>query len=245
MIAFFLILSITLWCVGISISTEVLVVESIVEFTAGNITANLKEWESDVAIMFYAPWCTYCKQLKPTWGTIAELKKYDKDVNVGVFDCEASNKHIDVCRNFGIDRYPTLAFIGYGKLNQAEGGALIGTVYNQRIVRYIADLYPEAVYDWVNMLCFMSSLNRKWDDFIGFFTGRTRVKRQLERNKARVEAAERKAELFSQELERYKANEVFDALEDSGDPFSLLHSLEPDEVSRKSSDIAKWLVSHL
>ena len=116
---------------------------------------------------------------------------------------------------------------------------MIGTVYNQRIVRYIADLYPEAVYDWVNMLCFMSSLNRKWDDFIGFFTGRTRVKRQLERNKSRVEAAERKAELFSQELERYKANEVFDALEDSGDPFPLLHSLEPDEVSRKSSVTAK------
>jgi len=26
------------------------------EFTANNITANYKDWDSDLAIMFYAPW---------------------------------------------------------------------------------------------------------------------------------------------------------------------------------------------
>ncbi len=27
------------------------------EFTEANLTSNVKEWSSDLAIMFYAPWC--------------------------------------------------------------------------------------------------------------------------------------------------------------------------------------------
>lgn len=41
---------------------------------------------------------------------------------------------------------------------------------------------------------------------------------------------EKKASLFGKELEKYKANDVFDALEFLGDPFPLLNQLEPDEV---------------
>lgn len=131
----------------------------------------------------------------------------------------------------GVDRYPSVYFIGYGNFHQAANGALLGKEPYPRVVRYVADLYPEALYDWVNMLAALSACHRRWDDFKGFFTGRTRSAVQLNKMKVRVSEAERKARLFSKELEKYKANEIFDELDDHGDPFPLLNSLEPDKVS--------------
>jgi thiol-disulfide isomerase/thioredoxin len=210
--------------------TEEYVTKAIVEFVPANITHNLKEWDKDLVIMFYAPWCVNCDHLLPTWGTIASLKKDNTDVAVGKFDCEASTQSTEICQQLHVDRYPSVLFIGFGNFNQAKGGTLWGKVNNPRLVRFVADLYPEAVYEWVNMLCAMSGWQRKWDDLKGFITGRSRSARQLERLKHRVDVAERKAELFSKELERYKAVELFDTIEDHGDPFTLLHTLEPDEV---------------
>jgi thiol-disulfide isomerase/thioredoxin len=216
-------------CAG-GVITEEYVAKAIVELSAANVTRNLKEWDTDLVIMFYAPWCKYCKQLLPTWGTIATLKEDNNEVTVGKFDCEESERNTDICRDFNVDRYPSIYFVGYGDFNQADGGTMIGAVSNPRVVRYVADLYPEAIFDWVNMLTALSGWHRRWDDFVGFFTGKSRAVRQVARLKSRTEAAERKAELFGKELERYKANELFDELEDHGDPFPLLSSLEPDEV---------------
>nr|XP_023994874.1 protein disulfide-isomerase TMX3-like [Salvelinus alpinus] len=40
-------------------------------------------------IGFYAPWCTYCKQLDPVWYEIgAELKNIGSPVNVGKVDAD-------------------------------------------------------------------------------------------------------------------------------------------------------------
>lgn len=210
--------------------TEEYVSKAVVEFTSSNITQNLKEWEKDLVIMFYAPWCINCRHLLPTWGAIASLKEDTPDVAVGKFDCEASTESVQICQELRVDRYPSVYFMGFGNFNQADGGALIGKVRNPRVVRFVADLYPEAVYDWVNMLCSLSGWQRTWDGIKGFFTGKSRSSRQIERLQQRVATAERKAALFSKELERYKAIDLFDTMEDHGDPFGLLHSLDPDEV---------------
>lgn len=211
--------------------TEQTVVLAIEEFTDHKLISNLDEWETDLVVMFYAPWCKYCKQLLPTWGTIASLKQNDNDIAVGKFDCEGSDDSVEICKELGVDRYPSVYFIGYGNFHQAANGALFGSEPNPRVVKYVADLYPEALYDWVNMLASLSSWHRRWDDFKGFFTGRTRSAVQLNSMKARVSEAERKALLFGKELEKYKANEIFGELEDHGDPFPLLNTLEPDEVT--------------
>lgn len=226
------------WSAARAAVTEQTVVLAIEEFNEHNITSNLDEWDTDLVVMFYAPWCKYCKQLLPTWGTIASLKENDNNVAVGKFDCERSDLSEEICKELGVDRYPSVYFIGYGNFNNAEGGALIGNVPNPRVARYAADLYPEALYDWVNMLASLSKWQRRWDDFKGFFTGRTRSAVQLHSMKSRVAEAERKAALFGKELEKYKANEIFDELDDHGDPFPLLHSLEPDEVSKICCDSA-------
>ena len=49
----------------------------VTEFSISNITTNVKEWDTDLAIMFYSPLCQYCKQLAPSWEHISYL--VDKD----------------------------------------------------------------------------------------------------------------------------------------------------------------------
>lgn len=44
-----------------------------------------------------------------------------------------------------------------------------------------------------------------------------------------------KTQLFGEELEKLKADDLFGRLTDHGDPFPLLSGLEPDEVSSLSS----------
>lgn len=54
-------------------------------------------------VKFYAPWCGHCQKLAPTWNELAkELKGV---VNVAEINCDA---HGSVCRNAGIEGYPTV-----------------------------------------------------------------------------------------------------------------------------------------
>jgi hypothetical protein len=98
-------------------------------------------------------------------------------------------------------------------------------------VRFSAALYPEAIYDWVQMLAAMSTWQRRWDDFKGLFTGKTRMLKQVEKLKDQVHKLEKKATLFGNELEKYKADELFDSLKDLGDPYPLLANITLDAVT--------------
>jgi hypothetical protein len=99
-----------------------------------------------------------------------------------------------------------------------------------RFAKYTADLYAEAIYDWTRMLYSMGVMQRRWDDFIGFFTGKSRAQKKVGKLQEKLGKLQRKVELFSTELEKYKSIELFDKLEDHGDPFPLLASMEPDAV---------------
>lgn len=44
-----------------------------------------------LSLQFYAPWCTFCKQLDPVWHQIgSELKSLGSPVNVGKSDATVS-----------------------------------------------------------------------------------------------------------------------------------------------------------
>jgi hypothetical protein len=115
-----------------------------VELSASNVTHNVEDWESDLAIMFYSPTCKYCKQLSPSWDQISILATHDaQDLTVGRFNCEASEAHLAVCHDLSVDRYPSVYFIGYGNYNQAPEGNPFVKNTHPRIAQYTADLYPE------------------------------------------------------------------------------------------------------
>ena len=74
----------------------------------------------DVFVMYYAPWCGFCKALAPTWGELAELYKEAAvdDLVIAKFDA-TENEAKDV----KITGFPTMIF--YPKDNKA------GIVYDE------------------------------------------------------------------------------------------------------------------
>ena len=123
-----------------------------VELSAANITSNVKDWEVDLAVMFYAPWCKYCKQLAPSMARMAELQESKKELVFGKYNCEQSDTDVKLCRALGITQYPSVYFFGFGNFNQAPKGNIFGRSDFSRMVKYTADLIPEAIYDWILML---------------------------------------------------------------------------------------------
>ena len=202
----------------------------VTEFSISNITSNVKEWDTDLAIMFYSPLCQYCKQLTPSWEHISYLvSSKSTDVAVGKFNCESSTNHAEICQILGVDRYPSIYFLGYGNINQAPQGNPFGKSSLERMARFTADLYPEAIYDWVRMLIGISNSQRKWDDFTSIFTGNGRFLRKINHLQKELQNSRSKTDSYLEELQRYKAREVFDNIPDNGDSFELLSSIEPDE----------------
>lgn len=157
-----------------------------VEITHANLSANLNEWDTDMAVMFYAPWCKYCKQLSPSWEQIAASTASNKDLVVGKFNCEKPAENNELCLKIGIDRYPSVYFIGYGNLHQVLAGNPFAANPYPRIARYVADLYPQAIFDWVKMCAQISSFQRSWYDFKGIFTGKSRSADKVKKLKAKV-----------------------------------------------------------
>jgi thiol-disulfide isomerase/thioredoxin len=157
-----------------------------VEITHANITSNYADWDSDMAIVFYAPWCKYCKQLSPSWEQIAAATSTKKDLVVGKFNCETPAENVQFCQKVGVDRYPSIYFMGYGNLQQAPPGKPFAANPQPRIARYVADLYPEAIYDWVRMCAQISTMQRSWDDFKSIYTGKSRGAKKLQTLKSKV-----------------------------------------------------------
>jgi len=171
-----------------------------------------------MAVMFYAPWCEYCRQLYPSWEVIAELLSPMNNLQVGYFNCEEPPKNADTCSALGVDRYPSLYFFGYGNFYQPNG------LNRSNTVRFESDLIPNALYDWIWMLTYTSRAHRYWA-WLGSVLKGDSVSKDAES----VRVLERRVAELSSEVERYKVLEVFDEMRDSGDVFPLVSSLQPDE----------------
>ena len=138
------------------------------EISRSNLTSNMNMWYTDMAVMFYAPWCNYCKQLKPSWSHIASINHEKPDIIVGTFDCDLNALNTELCRKIGVDRYPSIYYFGYGSLNLSNSSPnntykekAMNRISNpKRVVRYVADLYPDRIFDWVRMLRNISRLQR-------------------------------------------------------------------------------------
>uniref|UniRef100_A0A182N0B0 Thioredoxin domain-containing protein n=1 Tax=Anopheles dirus TaxID=7168 RepID=A0A182N0B0_9DIPT len=68
---------------------------------------------SSYFVMFYAPWCDYCKKLAPTWATLAEVRNGAPDglVRIGRVDCTTDG---DLCTQHDVTGYPMLKLFRKG-----------------------------------------------------------------------------------------------------------------------------------
>ncbi|XP_050925732.1 protein disulfide-isomerase TMX3 isoform X1 [Lates calcarifer] len=65
-----------------------------------------------VVLQFYAPWCTFCKQLDPVWHQIgSELKSLGSPVNVGKSDATTNT---GLAKEFRVRGYPAILMLKKG-----------------------------------------------------------------------------------------------------------------------------------
>lgn len=72
-------------------------------------------------IMFYANWCPHCTAMVSTWEALHQ--KYKDRFSVMAMDCAAGTpKAEEVCRQFGVNGYPTIKIWNNGRLTDYSGG---------------------------------------------------------------------------------------------------------------------------
>ncbi|KAI2643691.1 thioredoxin-like protein [Xylaria nigripes] len=69
--------------------------------------------DKHVLVAFTAPWCGHCKNLAPTWETLASDFVNEPDVVIAKVDAEAENSKATAQAN-GVTSYPTLKFFPKG-----------------------------------------------------------------------------------------------------------------------------------
>ncbi len=94
------------------------------------------EWESLtsgktlVAADFWAPWCPYCKMLKPVFESIAGNYPEIKFVKVNV------DEEPEIASQFGIQGIPVIKFFSEGR----EVGEIVGYVPKDTLKHKIEDI---------------------------------------------------------------------------------------------------------
>uniref|UniRef100_A0A2M3ZE94 Protein disulfide-isomerase a5 n=1 Tax=Anopheles braziliensis TaxID=58242 RepID=A0A2M3ZE94_9DIPT len=87
--------------------------------TDGNIEEVIKR-ESSLLIMFYAPWCGHCQNMKPEFAKAAQLLAEENiSAKVAALDCTV---HTKAAERFDIRGYPTLKFYREGQFQHNYEG---------------------------------------------------------------------------------------------------------------------------
>lgn len=76
------------------------------------IDFNTEIGSNNYFVMFFAPWCSYCVKLKPTWEELAEmLNEPGSRVKIAKVDCTTES---GICKQQQITSYPTLLYYRKG-----------------------------------------------------------------------------------------------------------------------------------
>ena len=111
----------------------------------------------DVAVLFYAQWCSNCHKFAPIWDQISRIHQAGTEQSnlvMGLFDCEEDTAHSEVCNKAGVTHYPTITFF-----------SLSGQKYPLRKPRHSTQFggnwqYGDAVYDWLKTVSGLSGWHR-------------------------------------------------------------------------------------
>nr|AIG56094.1 secreted protein [Achlya hypogyna] len=87
--------------------------------TEANFASIAQDPKKHVLVEFYAPWCGHCKQLAPTWETLANIYAGEESVVIAKVDATATG---DLAGKFGVSGYPTIKYFGTGASEPEDYG---------------------------------------------------------------------------------------------------------------------------
>ncbi|XP_038606569.1 protein disulfide-isomerase A5 [Tachyglossus aculeatus] len=93
---------------------------SVVHLAGTDFRESLKK-RKHALVMFYAPWCPHCKSAIPHFTAAADLFKDDRKIAYAAVDC-AKEQNQDLCKQEGVDGYPTFNYYNYGKFAEKYNG---------------------------------------------------------------------------------------------------------------------------
>ncbi|XP_062519566.1 protein disulfide-isomerase A5-like, partial [Corticium candelabrum] len=94
-----------------------------------------------VLVMFYAPWCGYCKNVKPEFESAAETLSGHDNQALAAIDC---TEFSDVCTQHGVKGYPTFKYFHNGKESEKyEGGRTAHNFSNFVLSKCVSDKKDE------------------------------------------------------------------------------------------------------
>lgn len=73
-----------------------------------------------VFVKFFVPWCGHCKEMAPAWDQLAKSFEKSSSTMVAEVDCDGAGA--DLCKEMGVENYPTLKYGHPGDLQEYEGG---------------------------------------------------------------------------------------------------------------------------
>jgi hypothetical protein len=135
-----------------------------------------------------------------------------------------------------VDRYPAIFFIGYGNFHQSHP-------LGSNIVRFEADIIPNALYDWIRFLSFTSRLHRGFNhlqEFTSVFFSLSEKSSSTNKDHTKqIMTLEKEVLNLRSQLERYEVLELFDQLPHHGDAFAHLQQMMNKTVSNHS--VRYWI----
>ena len=124
----------------------------VIDLTDSNFSMVKNTDKALYMVMFMAPWCGHCKNLKPKWAQAARQNS-NEYIKFAMIDCDT---HKSSCSNYGIQGYPTIkVFLPGGKVEDYGGAretsALLefadNLATNLKPVKPLAFLSDQAKYD--------------------------------------------------------------------------------------------------
>jgi len=117
--------------------------EDVAVLNAGNLDEFIASNEY-AFVLFYAPWCKFCKKLKPAFFEAAsKVKLFRPEMKIGAIDASGNRK---LSREFGFRAYPTMKLFingGGGEEGEGRGITYFGGRSADELIEYLKTVKPE------------------------------------------------------------------------------------------------------